>query len=290
MLVALFFVLGSGSFVSYFFSQPFHSALILHWQVSRKMFSLVVLPISDMDTQRQIRTLEMTLIQRWNPSLNFPFILKKRISKVGPDYSFAIKKWAPSHQAPGTRLHRKLREKLHMLGASSLYSPSKQEPESSWMILAVLSGRSLASFNLQRMLRPSAFSLQHIYAVHRLSNNLDEPPGSMAQSLLQQKILVFKGGVKPPKSRLLQIPLLSHEGFRGTIKTWLRQAVISRKEYFVPFHLPPCNVVAAHLSLGRLVGNHHKMMDEFDWDTPPSCTCQAFKERHPEAQMVKHPK
>ena len=88
----------------------------------------------------------------------------------------------------------------------------------------------------------------------------------MVQSLLQ-KILVFKGGVKPPKSRLLQIPLVSHQGFRGTI---------SRKEYLVPCHLPPRNVVAAaHLSFGKLVGNQHKMMDEFDWDTPPSFTRRA---------------
>ena len=139
------------------------------------------------------------------------------------------------------------------------------------------------------MLRSSAFSLQHMYAVHRLSNNLDEPPRSMVQSLLQ-KILVFKGGLKPPKSRPWQIPLLSHQGFRGTIKTWLRQAVISRNDFLVLFHLPPCNVVAAaHLSLGNLLGNHHKMMEEFDWDTPPMCTRRAFQERHPEAQLVKHP-
>ena len=92
----------------------------------------------------------------------------------------------------------------------------------------------------------------------------------------------------PPKSRPLQIPLLSHQGFRGTIKTWLRQAAISRKDFLVPFHLPPCNVTA-HLSLGKLLGNHHKMMKEFDWDTPPMCICRSFQERHPEAQMVKHP-
>ena len=48
-------------------------------------------------------------------------------------------------------------------------------------------------------------------------------------------------------------------------------------------------VAAAHLSLGKLVGNHHKMMEEFDRETPPSCTCQAFKQQHPEAQIVKHP-
>ena len=110
----------------------------------------------------------------------------------------------------------------------------------------------------------------------------------MVQNLLQ-KILVSKGGVKPPKSRPLQIPFLSHQGFRGTIKTWLRQAVISRKVFWVPFHLPPCNVVAAaHLSLGKLLGNHRKMMEEFDLDIPPTCICQTFQERHPEVQMVKH--
>ena len=128
-----------------------------------------------------------------------------------------------------------------------------------------------------------------MYAVHRVSNNLDEPPRSMVQSLLQKR-LVFKGGVKPPRSRPLQIPLLSHQGFRGTIITWLRQAVISRKGFLVPFHLPPCNVVApAHLSLGKLLGNHRKMMEEFDWDIPPTCICRTFQERHPEVQMVKHP-
>ena len=56
--------------------QPVHAELMLHWQVSRQKFSLVALPVAHM-----IRTWEMTLIQRWNPFLNFPFILKKRISK-----------------------------------------------------------------------------------------------------------------------------------------------------------------------------------------------------------------
>ena len=44
--------------------QPVHAELMLHWQVSRQKFSLVVLPVAHMDTQRQTRTLEMTLIQR----------------------------------------------------------------------------------------------------------------------------------------------------------------------------------------------------------------------------------
>ena len=208
----------------------------------------------------------------------------KEANLQGRPRRFAIKQLASSCQPPGTRLHRKLRKRLQKLGALSLYSSSKQEPESSWMILRVLSERSLASFNLQRMLRSSAFSLHHVYAVHRLSNNLDEPPRSMVQSLLQN-ILVLKGGAKPPKSRPLQIPLLSHQGFRGTIKAWLRQAAISRKRVLVPFHLPPCNVVAAaHLSLGKWL-----VMVEFDWDTPPTCVCRTFQERHPEVQMVKHP-
>ena len=39
------------------------------------------------------------------------------------------------------------------------------------MILTVLSERSLASFNLQRMLRSSAFSLTHIYAVQAVQQS-----------------------------------------------------------------------------------------------------------------------
>ena len=42
--------------------QPVHAELMLHWQVSRKLFSLVALPVANMDTKRQIQTLEMTLI------------------------------------------------------------------------------------------------------------------------------------------------------------------------------------------------------------------------------------
>ena len=62
-----------------------------------------------------------------------------------------------------------------------------------------------------------------------------------------------------------------------------------KKDFLVPFHLPPCIVAAAHLSLGKFLGNHHKMMEAFDWDIPPTCTCRTFQERHPEVQMVKHP-
>ena len=157
-----------------------------------------------------------------------------------------------------------------------MYSSSNQEPESSWMILTVLSERSLASFYLQRVLRSSAFALQQAV----------QQPGRTSKINGTEFAAKISWCLKEP----LQIPSLSHQGCRGTIKTWLRQAVISRKDFLVPFHLPPCNVVAAaHLWLGKLLRNHHKTMDEFDWDTPPSCTCRAFQERHPEAQTVKHP-
>ena len=60
--------------------------------------------------------------------LKYPFILKKRISKVGPDYSQSVRRIASSFQAPGTRLRRKLRKRLYKLGALSLYSSHKQQP------------------------------------------------------------------------------------------------------------------------------------------------------------------
>ena len=251
--------------------KPVHAELMLHWAVSRQCFgSLVLVPIAKMDTTRQIRTLESTLIQKWNPPLNFPFILKKRLTKVGPDFSQSVKRMASTFQAPGTRLHRRLRKRLYRLGALSLYSTSKQCPESSWMILTVLAERSLASFDMQRALRSSAYSLQRVYALYRLAHNLDEPPRSAVHSLIT-KILVFKGGVKPPRAKPMQLPMLSHSSFRSAVKKWLKSQVVSRRDSLIPFHLPPCDVVPAA------------------WNEPPSCNCQEFIQKHPDLEVVTHP-
>ena len=270
--------------------KPVHAELMLHWAVSRQCFgSLVLVPIAKMDTTRQIRTLESTLIQKWNPPLNFPFILKKRLTKVGPDFAQSVKRMASTFRAPGTRLHRKLRKRLYGLGALSLYSTSKQHPESSWMILTVLAERSLASFDMQRALRSSAYSLQHVYALYRLAHNLDEPPRSAVHSLIT-KVLVFKGGVKPPRAKPMQLPMLSRSSFRSAVKKWLKSQVVSRRDFLIPFHLPPCDVVpAAHLSLGKMLINHHGKMAEFDWNEPPNCNCQEFIQEHPDLDVVTHP-
>ena len=270
--------------------KPVHAELMLHWAVSRQCFgSLVLVPIAKMDTTRQIRTLESTLIQKWHPPLNFPFILKKRLTKVGPDFAQSVKRMASTFRAPGARLHRKLRKRLYGLGALSLYSTSKQHPESSWMILTVLAERSLASFDTQRALRSSAYSLQRVYALCRLAHNLDELPRSAVHSLIT-KILVFKGGVKPPRAKPMQLPMLSHSSFRSAAKKWLKSQVVSRRDFLIPFHLPPCDVVpAAHLSLGKMLINHHGKMAEFDWNEPPSCNCQEFIQKHPDLEVVTHP-
>ena len=185
------------------------------------------------------------------------------MTKLGPDYSRSIRQIASSYNAPGNRLHRKLRARLHKLGALSLYSTDKQEVHSSRMILTVLAERSLASFNLQRRLRSCSYSLPHIYALLRLSNNLEESPKSSVQSILP-RILVFKGGLAPPRARPIKIPLLFQSDFRNANKKWLTNKVIPVKDYLIPFHLPPCHVVsAAHSSLGTMLTNHHAMMAQF---------------------------
>ena len=175
------------------------------------------------------------------------------------------------------------------MGALSLYSTEKQEVHSSWMILTVLAEKSLASFNLQRRLRSCSYSLPHIYALIRLSNNLEEPPKSLVQSILS-RILNFKGGLAPPKARPIKIPLLSHDDFRNAAKKWLTNRVVPATDFLIPFHLPPRHVVsAAHSSMGTFLTNHHKMMAEFSWDTPPPCSCSIFREKHPNIGGVNHP-
>ena len=201
----------------------------------------------------------------------------------------SVRQIASSYSAPGNRLHRKLRSRLYKLGALSLHSTEKQEVHSSWVILTVLAERSIASFNIQRRLRSCSCSLPHIYALLRLSNNLEEPPKSSVQSILS-RILEFKGGLAPPKARPIKIPLLSHNDFRNATKKWLTSKVIPVKDFLIPFHLPPCHVVsAAHSSMGTMLTNHHAMMAQFSWDTPPTCCCSSFRKKHPNIGGVGHP-
>ena len=188
----------------------------------------------------------------------------------------------------GPHRHGEVRLGTRTIRRVGTYSTEKQELHSSWMILTVLAERSLASFNMQRRLRSCSYSLPHIYALLRLTDNLEEPPKSSVQSILS-RILVFKGGLAPPRARPIKIPFLSHNDFRNATKKWLTSKVIPVNDYLVPFHLPPCHVVsAAHSSLGTMLTNHHAMMAQFSWDNPPQCRCSSFRKKHPHIGGVKH--
>ena len=62
--------------------KPVHAELMLHWAVSRQCFgSLVLVPVAKMDTTRQIRTLESTLIQKVESTFELSFHLEKAFDK-----------------------------------------------------------------------------------------------------------------------------------------------------------------------------------------------------------------
>ena len=92
------------------------------------------------------------------------------------------------------------------------------------------------------------------------------------------------------KARPIKIPLLSHNDFRNATKQWLTSKIIPVKDFLIPFHLPPCHVVsAARSSMGTILTNHHAMMAQFSWDTPPPCNCSLFRQKHPNIGGVDHP-
>ena len=54
--------------------KPAHAELMLHWQVSHPCpGSMIAISLATMSTSRQIRTLEFTLIQKWNPTFELSF-------------------------------------------------------------------------------------------------------------------------------------------------------------------------------------------------------------------------
>ena len=96
------------------------------------------------------------------PNNHIIFRFKEANLEVGPDHSFAISQCATAYQAPGAQSCFRAWSSLFLQpkqASKNLNCPGRFSP---WF-----AKRSLASFNLQRKLRSSAFSIQHIYAVHK---------------------------------------------------------------------------------------------------------------------------
>ena len=263
-------------------AQPVSCELALHWFCSQNnYYQFVALPLLHTNTTLQTRTLESYIIQKWRPPLNYPFILQRQVTKQHstPHLRQALR---TTYLGIGNRLYAQLRRRLMYQQVFQFYDHNLSKHTTAWVQLHILAEQSQRSFDMQRHIRSSSTHSNHLFALYKLANQMDDPPRTRVRSLIKSAIQ-FRQLPLPPTPRPLILPLLCHTTFATQTRIWLRQLARQQKPWLPPFHVPKCNITAGkHTTLKQALFSHFSWMRQFQWHIPPACLCHQITTQHPQ--------
>ena len=263
--------------------QPVSCELALHWfHNHNNIHDYIMVPLIPCHSDLQVKTTEASLIQKWTPMLNFPFIVRLMPTKKVTSTKQFVHSLSTKFGVPGNRLFRKLRRRLFHTMRLHLYHRSIFQNDHQWHILFQLAENSYQSFQMAKSLRSAQYSTDQIFALYRLANNLEDPPRSRVRSLLK-KAIQFKGAMLPCRAKALLIPVFARSSFSKQVRSWLKNIVIERKDFLTPFHLPVCSIIPGRFpAIENKLYSHLGWMKKVSWDHPPQCPCQQIRELHPD--------
>ena len=131
-------------------------------------------------------------------------------------------------------------------------------PKTAWTILYRLTSPGLVAFETAASLRSGKFHGWEIYAFYKLAGHLEEPLRSQARHKMKQAFK-FRNLTKPPMNSPLKIPFLAHPDFNQLTSRWLRDHILSHKDFSIPLHLPTAKLrEAAFPTIRQLLHNHRR--------------------------------
>ena len=144
----------------------------------------------------------------------------------------------------------------------------------------------MSAFNTERRLRSSEFHAAHLYALYRMCNLLDDPPRTAVKAALRS-CLTFRNLAVPKFGKPLTIPMLANTDFSKSVRRWIQSLIHQYKDYLIPFHLPSKTVIAGTFpSFRSVLYNNIILQQQWDWDHPPVCHCEQWKQQHPQLRVV----
>ena len=166
------------------------------------------------------RSLEIALIQEWQPRLNFPFIcqfyhpkkglLKKPLLNTNAQFGLATL-WRRAKHKVTPQLVRQI-----------LTSSRFQNRLELWTIIHALGSNIKARFEQTKMLRSNDGGLTLCYALRRLANNTQEPFRTLSLTAIDASIKWWHG--KPaPRASALRAPWSLSPNLQSQLKKFLRQ-------------------------------------------------------------------
>ena len=228
-------------------------------------------PIPIYTDRTDYRSLEMALIQEWQPRLNYPFICqffhpKKGILKktlLNTDAQFGL-----------ATLWRRAKHKFTPQAVRQILSSSRfQNRLELWTIIHALGSNTKARFEQTKMLRSNDGGLTLCYALRRLANNIQEPFRTLSLNAIDASIKWWHG--KPaPRASALRAPWSLTPNLQQHLRKFLRQWHFQMLEHQVPCHTPSFKMVfIKHAVVLDQLCNHKKAID--DWSTSNPAVCCA---------------
>ena len=257
---------------------------VRYWHSAGNFEAFSVVAITACESYRAAWIFEHSLIELWQPKLNFPFI-QQFLKRSALGFRPAKRRRMTAYGRFGLRLWRKLRKRLYPTRQPLAMCVSRRH---AWEMLFDLTSFTAASFRANKTLRSTRFTDDEVYAMFRLSMNLEEPLRSRARQFLKQ-VAHFRNMTWPVQNAPLAIQFLAPDDFPKQISRWLRAQVLRYKWMLVPFHLPPHTVrEAPHQSLREFLHN-----TQF-WDQRVSscevqqlkCPCASHRSRLPPNSLV----
>jgi len=226
-------------------------------------------PIPIYTEQADYRSLEMAIIQEWQPRLNYPFICQFFHARKG-----ILKKPALNTNAQFglATLWRRAKDKFTpQLVRQVLTSTRFQNRLELWTIIHALGSNTKARFEQTKMLRSNVGGLTLCYALRRLANNIQEPYRTLSLNAIDASIKWWNG--KPaPRATALRAPWSLTPNLQLHLKQFLRKWHHQVLAHQVPCHTPSFKMVfIKHAAVLDQLCNHKQAI--VDWSTSHSAVC-----------------
>ena len=184
----------------------------------------------------------------------------------------------------GLRLWRKLHKRMHRRNQRFFIKNSR---ELAWGLLFKLGSRTRAAFDTSKLLRSRQTADEEVYALIKLSRNIENPHRNRVQGLLKS-VAKFRTKMHWPKTaRPLGVLPLCHPPFTSQCERWLRNIILQYKYLFPSFHVPKNSLrEVPHPSIKRFLHNFQSweetMWDPaFKLDSVP-CPCAKYRNKRPD--------
>ena len=220
------------------------------------------------------RSLEVALIQEWQPRLNYPFIcqfyhpkkglLKKPLLNTNAQFGLAT-------------LWRRAKHKFTpQLVRQVLTSSRFQNRLELWTIVHALGSNTKARFEQTKMLRSNDGGLLLCYALRRLANNTQEPFRTLSLTAIDATIKWWHG--KPaPRASALRAPWSLSPNLQSQLKKFLRQWHFQMLDHQVPCHTPSFKTVfIKHSAVLDILCNHKQAIEDWSTSNPAICCCKSW--------------